>query len=77
MLACVMQKIYTSMWGLQKMVVDFKRRAHTPHSLFITGEAELVTIVKYLGLQMSTNLTRAINTANIIKKAHKWLLFIT
>lgn len=74
---CDAKNLYIHVGNTKEMVVDFKRRAHTPHSFFITGEAELVTIVKYLDLQISTNLTRAINTDSIIKKAHQWLLFIT
>lgn len=78
MLACVMQKnLDIHVGNIKELLVDFNRRAHTPHFLFISGQAELVTIVKYLGLQMSSYLTRAINTPSIIKKTHQWLFFMT
>lgn len=61
----------------KEMVVDFRRRVHIPPPLFIGGEAvELVTTVKYLGLQISNNLKWTINTASIIKKSHQRLYFI-
>ncbi|KAK0133579.1 hypothetical protein N1851_030905 [Merluccius polli] len=59
------------------MVVDFRRRSHTPPALFIGGAAvEMLSTWKYLGLLISNDLTWATNTASIIKKAPQCLYFL-
>lgn len=48
---------------MKEMVMDFRRRGYTPSPLFIGGASvEMVSIFKYLGVDISNDFTRDINT---------------
>ncbi|XP_059843348.1 uncharacterized protein LOC132403733 [Hypanus sabinus] len=61
----------------KEMVVDF-RRAQSDHSpLNIDGSSvEIVKSTKFLGVRLTENLTRSLNTSSIAKKAQQHLYFL-
>ena len=62
----------------KELIVDFRTKQHVPPlPLFIHGAVvERVPSFKYLGVHISEDLKWAINTSNILKKAHQRLYFL-
>ena len=62
----------------KELIVDFRTKQHVPPlPLFINGAVvERVPSFKYLGVHISEDLKWAINTSNILKKAHQRLYFL-
>lgn len=60
----------------KEMIVDFRMGRHLPPRLHIGGtEVEVVSIFRYLGVQISDDLTWSTNTSCLIREAHQCLYF--
>uniref|UniRef100_A0A8C8DGK4 Reverse transcriptase domain-containing protein n=1 Tax=Oryzias sinensis TaxID=183150 RepID=A0A8C8DGK4_9TELE len=62
----------------KEMIVDMGKERWNPHQpLLIRGlEVERVSSFKYLGVQLSQDLTWTLNTSQLVKKAHQRLYFL-
>lgn len=61
----------------KELVVDFRRRSHSPSPLLINGApVEIVQTTKYLGLHISSDFRWTINTSFIIRKANQRMYFL-
>ncbi|XP_068168153.1 uncharacterized protein [Antennarius striatus] len=61
----------------KEMVVDFRRKRHSPPPLHIGGAAvEVVSSHRYLGVQLTEDLTWSCNTSYLLRKAHQRLYFL-
>ena len=61
----------------KELIIDYRKKQDTHTPLHINGEAvERVSSFKFLGTHISENLSWAINTTAIVKKAQQWLYFL-
>ncbi|TKS65262.1 putative RNA-directed DNA polymerase from transposon X-element [Collichthys lucidus] len=61
----------------KEMIVDFRRGRHLPPPLHIGGTAvEVVSSLRYLGVNITNDLTWSTNTSYLVRKAHQRLYFL-
>lgn len=62
----------------KEVIVDFRRSGRTAHApLLIQGvEVERVENIKFLGIHISADLTWALNTSHLVRKAQQRLFFL-
>lgn len=62
----------------KEVIVDYRRSRRTQHApLCLQGEAvERVNNIKFLGIHISSDLSWAVNTSHLVKKAHQRLFFL-
>ena len=60
------------------MIVDYRRRQEEEHApLYINGsEVEKVSCFKFLGVNISNDLTWSVHTDKVVKAARKRLFFL-
>ncbi|XP_060936194.1 uncharacterized protein LOC133012232 [Limanda limanda] len=58
----------------KKLILDFRKKGGTKACIHINGtEVERVTSFKFLGVQISEDLSWTLNTSTLVKKAHQCL----
>uniref|UniRef100_A0A3B3C219 Reverse transcriptase domain-containing protein n=1 Tax=Oryzias melastigma TaxID=30732 RepID=A0A3B3C219_ORYME len=61
----------------KEMIVDFRRSKHPSQPLYIGGTAvEVVSSFKYLGVNISDDLSWRTNTSSLLRKSHQRLYFL-
>ncbi|KAF7665898.1 hypothetical protein LDENG_00128220 [Lucifuga dentata] len=74
---CNLNNLVLNVDKTKEIIVDFRRiqRSHTP--LLINNSAvEAVSSIKFLGVQITDNLTWSLNTAALVKRAQQRLHFL-
>ncbi|KAF7647761.1 hypothetical protein LDENG_00167370 [Lucifuga dentata] len=74
---CKVNNLSINVKKTKELVVEFRKHTHTHTHTHIGGAAvEGVSCFRYLGVNITGNLTWSSNTATIVKKAHQRLYFL-
>ncbi|KAF7662782.1 hypothetical protein LDENG_00226130 [Lucifuga dentata] len=74
---CNLNNLVLNVNKTKEIIIDFRRTQHSHTPLLINNSAvEAVSSIKFLGVQITDNLTWSLNTAALVKRAQQRLHFL-